>query len=136
MLPKKEEGVTTAIQKVGTSKPETYDRISVTLNDMDFARIQNARHVKLRVVCPEEKQVITFLLKNKMPLPEVNKTIQPLDMKVDQSLFFPMLNPELTVLFQCNNVIEPFSTVAMMQGTMFSSQEPLLDMARKATQIN
>jgi len=127
MIPKKKE------ETPSGGKVQTYDKITIDINERQFSIVQRAEMVKLRVF--SDIGNVTFLLKNTNNSTKSGE-IGQLNLDLDDEKFMELLNPQLKVVFRASNVLAPFFTTVMFKESFFAANEPLSEAIRKAGEKN
>ncbi len=107
---------------------EPMDKLMLRLDAATFSRAQSSESVILRVYCPESRAALNFTLAN-MDNKRKGRDGMVLDLQLDQETFMGIVNPKLKVIFQYENILAPFATLAMARGSLFAAHPPMTDMA-------
>lgn len=112
-------------------KFQNLDKLTITLNELQFMQVQRSEMVKLRVFSGNDNA--TLLLRN------MNKSVKrgeigQLNMELDFERFIEILNPNLKVVFSASNVLAPFAASALLKENIFSVNEPLSEAIRRGSE--
>jgi hypothetical protein len=113
----------------GRDKFQTFDKLTIDINERQFSIIQQAELVRVRMFCGSSNA--TIIAKNMGGKAKKTKEVACINLHLDEERFVSMMNPELKIIFRSNNVLALYLATALFKDAIFGSKEPLGELALK-----